>query len=59
LVTQPFDLMQGILSKVISPASHPRVWAVTILFAVVLLLIYETLKKMPAHFSEQASISEK
>ena len=57
LVTQPFDLAQGILSKVISPASHPRVWAVTILFAVVLLLIYETLKKMPAHFSEQASIS--
>jgi uncharacterized membrane protein len=59
LVTQPFDLMQGILSKVISPASHPRVWAVTILFAVVLLLIYETLKKMPAHFSEQASLSKK
>jgi uncharacterized membrane protein len=59
LVTQPFDLMEGIFSKIISPASHPRVWAVTILFAVVLLLIYETLKKMPAHFSEQASISEK
>lgn len=59
LVTQPFDLIQGILSKVISPASHPRVWAVTILFAVVLLLIYETLKKMPAHFSEQASLSNK
>jgi hypothetical protein len=35
------------------------VWAVTILFAVVLLLIYETLKKMPAHFSEQASLSNK
>ncbi len=59
LVTQPFDLMEGIFSKIISPASHPRVWAVTILFAVVLLLIYETLKKMPAHFSEQASLSEK
>jgi uncharacterized membrane protein len=59
LVTQPFDLIEGILSKVISPASHPRVWAVTILFAVVLLLIYETLKKMPAHFSEQASLSNK
>lgn len=59
LVTQPFDLIQGILSKVISPASHPRVWAVTILFAVVLLLIYETLKKMPAHFSEQATLSNK
>jgi uncharacterized membrane protein len=59
LVTQPFDLMEGVFSKIISPASHPRVWAVTILFAVVLLLIYETLKKMPAHFSEQASISEK
>ena len=57
LVTQPFDLMEGIVSKLISPASHPRVWAVTILFAVVLLLIYETLKKMPAHFSEQASVS--
>jgi uncharacterized membrane protein len=59
LVTQPFDLLQGILSKIISPASHPRAWAVTILFAVVLLLIYETLKKMPAHFSEQASLSKK
>lgn len=57
LVTQPFDLMEGIVSKLISPLSHPRVWAVTILFAVVLLLIYETLKKMPAHFSEQASVS--
>lgn len=57
LVTQPFDLMEGIVSKLISPASHPCVWAVTILFAVVLLLIYETLKKMPAHFSEQASVS--
>lgn len=57
LVTQPFDLMEGIVSKLTAPASHPRVWAVTILFAVVLLLIYETLKKMPAHFSEQASVS--
>ncbi len=57
LVTQPFDLMEGIVSKLLSPASHPRVWAVTVLFAVVLLLIYETLKKMPAHFSEQASVS--
>ena len=59
LVTQPLDLIEGILSKIISPASHPRVWAVTILFAVVLLLIYETLKKMPAHFNEQASLSNK
>jgi uncharacterized membrane protein len=59
LITQPFDLIQGILSKIIAPASHPRVWAVTILFAVVLLLIYETLKKMPAHFSEQATLSNK
>ncbi len=59
LVTQPFDLMEGIVSKLLSPASHPRVWAVTVLFAVVLLLIYETLKKMPAHFSEQASVSSK
>lgn len=59
LLTQPYDLLKGILSKIIYPASHPGAWAVTILFAVLLLLIYETLKKMPAHFSEQASLSGK
>jgi uncharacterized membrane protein len=59
LLTQPFDLLKGIVAKIIYPASHPSAWAVTILFAVVLLLIYETLKNMPAHFSEQASLSKK
>jgi uncharacterized membrane protein len=54
LLTQPFDLLKGIAAKLIYPASHPGAWAVTILFTVVLLLIYETLKKMPAHFHEQA-----
>nr|WP_294904552.1 DUF1361 domain-containing protein [uncultured Lacibacter sp.] len=56
LITQPLDLLKGIAAKIIYPASHPGAWAVTILFTVVLLLIYEALKKMPAHFSEQASL---
>ena len=56
LVTQPLDLLKGIAAKIIYPASHPGAWAVTILFTVVLLLIYEALKKMPAHFNEQASL---
>ncbi|NCU04828.1 MAG: DUF1361 domain-containing protein [Chitinophagaceae bacterium] len=56
LVTQPLDLLKGIAAKIMYPASHPGAWAVTILFTVVLLLIYEALKKMPAHFNEQASL---
>ncbi len=59
LITQPLDLLKGILAKIIYPASHPGAWAVTILFAAVLLLIYEALKNMPAHFSEQAYLSNK
>lgn len=58
ILTQPFDLLYGIGTKLISPFDYPRVWAVTVLFTVVLLLIYETLKQMPAHFGEQASVNK-
>ena len=58
ILTQPFDLAYAIVTKLISPLAYPRVWAVTILFTVVLLLIYETLKKMPALFEEQASVNK-
>jgi hypothetical protein len=42
----------------VQPWAYPRTWAVTVLFATLLLLIYETLKKMPAHFREQASLKK-
>ncbi len=54
LLTQPITLVKDIASKIIQPWQHPRAWAVTVLFALLLLLIYETLKKMPALFAEQA-----
>ena len=54
LLTQPIILITDIASKIIQPWQHPRAWAVTVLFALLLLLIYETLKKMPALFGEQA-----
>jgi len=58
IITQPFDLAKDIAVRFVQPWEYPRTWAVTILFAVLLLLIYETLKKMPAHFGEQASVKE-
>ena len=54
ILTQPITLIKDIASKFVQPWQHPRAWAVTVLFALLLLLIYETLKKMPALFSEQA-----
>ncbi len=54
LVTQPVTLAEDIVSKFLQPWNYPRAWAVTVLFTLLLLLIYETLKKLPAHFSEQA-----
>lgn len=53
LLTQPVDLLKDIAVRFIKPWDHPRTWAVTFLFALSLFLIYETLKKIPAHFSEQ------
>lgn len=56
LLTQPVDLLKDIAIRFIKPWDHPRTWAVTFLFALPLFLIYETLKKIPAHFSEQGSL---
>lgn len=58
IITQPFSLAKDIALRFMQPWVYPRTWAVTVLFAVLLLLIYETLKKMPAHFSEQASLKK-
>lgn len=58
IITQPFNLAKDIGARFVQPWEYPRTWAVTVLFAALLLLIYETLKKMPAHFSEQASLRE-
>lgn len=46
LVTSPLDLLNEIFIRIINPFEHLRTWAVTILFASMLGIIYFGLKKI-------------
>lgn len=45
IITQPFDLLSSIFTYIIQPMEHLHTWAVTVLFAAVLWLMYETMRQ--------------
>ncbi len=47
VITDPFTIARGVLRMVLHPFDHPGVWGMTLLFAVLLTLIYATLKNFP------------
>jgi uncharacterized membrane protein len=46
ILTQPFDLMGDIAMYVLQPLQHIHTWAVTILFAAVFWVMYETVRQL-------------
>lgn len=46
VITQPFDLLKEIAVRFIHPFEHPGTWAVTVLFSVLMMIVYETLKQL-------------
>jgi uncharacterized membrane protein len=46
IITQPIDLLGAILLYIIQPLQHLHTWAVTILFAAVLWIMYETIRQI-------------
>lgn len=52
VVNNPLALGFDILSKMINPIEHARVWAITILFTIIYSLLYHTIKKIPQVISE-------
>ena len=47
IVTEPGDIMHTMISHIAEPWDHLQAWAFTVLFAVLLSLIYFTIKKIP------------
>lgn len=52
VLNNPLELAMDILSKMIHPVQHYRVWAITILFTAIYSLTYYFLKHLPKAFSE-------
>ncbi|MBX9784852.1 MAG: DUF1361 domain-containing protein [Chitinophagaceae bacterium] len=46
IVTQPFDLLSNMALYITQPLQHLHTWAVTVLFAVVFWMMYETLRQL-------------
>ncbi len=46
ILTQPFDLIRDISLYILEPFQHIHTWAVTILFAAVFWVMYETLRQL-------------
>lgn len=46
ILTQPFDLLGDIGLYILQPVQHIHTWAVTILFAAVFWVMYETLRQL-------------
>jgi uncharacterized membrane protein len=43
ILTQPIDLIKDVFGYIIAPTDHLHTWAVTVLFAVIMWIMYETL----------------
>jgi uncharacterized membrane protein len=54
VITRPEDLIHTVLSQIAEPWEHMQAWLFTISFAILLCIIYFTVKKMPLHL-EQSS----
>jgi uncharacterized membrane protein len=50
IVTNPGSVFHTIISHIAEPFEHEQVWMFTILFALLLCIIYFTVKKMPGIF---------
>lgn len=53
IVDQPFSLLFSILDSILHPFENWKVWATTILFALLYSLIYYSLRLMPSVLREQ------
>ncbi len=53
VITQPFDLLKEIAIRFIHPFEYPGTWAVTILFSVLMMIVYETLKQMAIYYNSK------
>ncbi len=49
IVTRPWDLITDISGYLSNPLQHIHTWAVTILFAAVFALVYETMRQFQLH----------
>jgi len=47
IVTRPDDIFHTIISNIAEPWEHMQVWAFTILFTILLCIIYFTVKRIP------------
>ncbi|MES2006036.1 MAG: DUF1361 domain-containing protein [Bacteroidota bacterium] len=55
IVTEPGTLAYTSAHHVLLPQQYPKLWVFTILFSVLLTIVYFTLKKLPRHGSMQAA----
>lgn len=53
VITQPFDLLKEIAIRFIHPFEYPGTWAVTILFSVLMMIVYETLKQLAMYLNNK------
>ncbi len=55
VVTNPSTLVSEILERIVMPFEHPRTWAVTFLFTIMLFLLYKLVKHGASATNELAS----
>jgi uncharacterized membrane protein len=51
IISNPFQLLQSIGSRIISPFDHLQTWTVTVTLTVFFYLLYISIKKMPGYVS--------
>ena len=54
IVTKPEDIAHTMLSHITEPWEHMQAWMFTVSFAILLNIIYFTVKKMPAYLKQNS-----